>query len=61
MVLLLFEKKFSKMELVMEEVLQTALKSNGEEESHRGIVFSIRKEKDGVIGSFGRKKRINEK
>lgn len=45
----------------MEEVLQTALKSNGEEESHRGIVFSIRKEKDGVIGSFGRKKRINEK
>ena len=58
MALMLFEKKFAKMELVMEEFLQRTLQSI-EEENVQGILFNHRKDKEGMMNGFGRKRKAN--
>ena len=57
--MLLFEKKVSKVELVVEEVFQHTLKSV-ENETSQGLLFGVRRDKEGIMSSFGRK-RCSEK
>jgi hypothetical protein len=59
MALTLFERKFTKLELVMEEVLDKSLKSV-ENENAQGTLFGLRREKDGIMGGFGRKRRADK-
>ena len=55
----LFEKKIAKVEVVMEEVLERTLKSV-EDDKTQGLMFGYRKEKEGMMNSFGRKRRAEK-
>lgn len=55
--LLLFEKKFIKLEVVLEEMLNEALKNDSEQQNIQCLTLPGRRDKE-VMNSFGRKRRI---
>ena len=57
--LLLFQKKFIKLEVVLEEMLNEALKNDCEENNIQCLTLPGRRDKE-VMNSFGRKRRIEK-